>query len=124
MPRDHELPFVGGQTMEDTLDNFERRCKVYLKDEQEKLASNNGLVAVLCDAVRLSREYNHWAERRIEGERDDPAAQDSPQTLRLKSMRDEVGEMYFKIHAQTRLKQNVIRFLCLLEETVTKENRT
>lgn len=36
---------------------FEQRCLICLAREQEKLHPDNGLIAVLCDAVRCVREY-------------------------------------------------------------------
>lgn len=50
------LPQVAG-TMECSASMFEHRCRVYLQREQEKIAPDNGLVAILCDAVRMAREF-------------------------------------------------------------------
>lgn len=52
------LPLVGGRRIYCTNAMFERRCLIYLNWEQRKIAPDNGLVALLCDAVRLVREYN------------------------------------------------------------------
>ena len=51
------LPQVGGEVMSGSLVEFERRCRLYLEVEQSKLSPDNCLIALLCDAVRLSREY-------------------------------------------------------------------
>ena len=51
------LPAVGGRTYDGTLNWFEHRCRVYIEAEQKKVAPDNGLIAVLCDAVRVAREY-------------------------------------------------------------------
>lgn len=40
-----------------SLADFERACLVHLADEQGRPSPNNALIAVLCDAVRLAREY-------------------------------------------------------------------
>jgi hypothetical protein len=45
---------------------FEHRCRVYLRREQEKLAPDNGLIALLCDAVRCVREYSDMMHGRVE----------------------------------------------------------
>jgi hypothetical protein len=42
--------------MERTIADFERACLVHLADEQRRPNPDNALIAVLCDAVRLSRE--------------------------------------------------------------------
>jgi len=40
-----------------TLANFILRCEVQLADEQAKASPDNALVALLCDAVRMAREF-------------------------------------------------------------------
>lgn len=50
------LPAVAGP-FTGSLGYFERRCLVHMEDEQEKPNPDNALIAVLCDAVRLAREY-------------------------------------------------------------------
>ena len=52
-----DLPEVGGRRLPCTLAHFERRCRVLLKLEQEKVAPDAALISVLCDAVRLAREH-------------------------------------------------------------------
>jgi hypothetical protein len=47
---------VGGDFMNRSLADFERACLVHLQEEQERPNPNNALIAVLCDAVRLTRE--------------------------------------------------------------------
>lgn len=42
--------------MERTLADFERACLVHLENEQRRPNPDNALIAVLCDAVRLTRE--------------------------------------------------------------------
>jgi hypothetical protein len=44
--------------MEGSNADFEHRCMVYLAEEQDKLSPDNGLIALLCDGVRLAREYS------------------------------------------------------------------
>lgn len=51
------LPQVAGR-MECSNQEFERRCRLYLAQEQEKPLPDNGLISVLCDGVRLAREYS------------------------------------------------------------------
>ncbi len=50
------LPEVAGRVLPTTLADFERRCRVYLREEQAKPSPDNALVALLCDGVRLARE--------------------------------------------------------------------
>lgn len=57
MAQRKQLPQVGGSVLQCSLSEFEHRCRVYLMREQEKIAPDNGLIAVLCDGVRLAREY-------------------------------------------------------------------
>lgn len=51
------LPRVAGR-MECSGAEFERRCLVLIEQEQGKALPDNGLIAVLCDGVRLAREYS------------------------------------------------------------------
>ncbi len=53
----HELPSVAGRRLSTSIADLENRCLVHLAEEQEKLMPDNALIAVLCDAVRLGREY-------------------------------------------------------------------
>lgn len=48
---------VAGESMERTLADFERACLAHLEGAQEELNPDNALIALLCDAVRLKREY-------------------------------------------------------------------
>jgi indole-3-glycerol phosphate synthase len=57
MDADNELPEVGGRSIDCSNAMFERRCRLALKAEQEKISPDNALIAVLCDAVRIAREY-------------------------------------------------------------------
>ena len=59
------LPEVCGRIMPCSNADFERRCKVYLAREQEKPLPDNGLVALLCDAVRCVREYTDCATGKV-----------------------------------------------------------
>lgn len=52
----NHLPTVAGH-FNGTLQDFERRCRVHLIHEQEKINPDNALIALLCDAVRVKREY-------------------------------------------------------------------
>ena len=47
---------IGGTYMDRSLNEFTRACEVYIEAEQAKLAPDNALIALLCDAVRLTRE--------------------------------------------------------------------
>lgn len=47
---------VAGRTLTRTLAAFYLACDRLLADEQAKVAPDNTLIAVLCDAVRLGRE--------------------------------------------------------------------
>lgn len=56
------LPAVGGSYVEGTLNGLAYRAQVHLGMEQEKPLPDNALIAVLCDVVRLIREW----DRRVE----------------------------------------------------------
>ena len=47
---------IEGTFMERSLNDFARACLALIEEEQAQLAPNNALIAVLCDAVRLTRE--------------------------------------------------------------------
>ncbi len=48
---------VAGERMERSLADFTRACEVQILDEQRSPACDTALIGVLCDAVRLAREY-------------------------------------------------------------------
>lgn len=52
-----ELPNVGGRRLGRTINSYKRAILVLLAEEQMKLSPNNALIAVLCDSIRLAREY-------------------------------------------------------------------
>jgi len=58
---DDKLPEVEG-AMEGSIANLERACRVLIKEEQEKVSPNNTLIAVLCNSVRMGREYVCYME--------------------------------------------------------------
>jgi hypothetical protein len=53
-----DLPAVGGRRLDCSNAQFEWKCLCALKREQEKIAPDNAVIAVLCDAVRCVREYS------------------------------------------------------------------
>ena len=60
-PSDEGLPSVSGM-LEGSLADHERSLLVKLMDEQEKINPDNSLISVLCNAVRVSREYVRYME--------------------------------------------------------------
>jgi hypothetical protein len=40
-----------------SIADFIRACSVHLVEQQESIAPNNALIAVLCDSIRLAREH-------------------------------------------------------------------
>ena len=54
---------VAGVYMDRSLNDFTRGCLVYLEEEQAKLAPDTHLIALLCDAVRLTREMTQMEQR-------------------------------------------------------------
>jgi hypothetical protein len=62
---EQSLPAVGGRVCEWSMNEFEHRCLVHLMREQEKIAPDNGLIAVLCNAVRLARETTDHMTARL-----------------------------------------------------------
>lgn len=57
---------VEGVYMERSLADFARACGVLIEDEQTKLSPDTALIALLCDAVRLTREMTLQADRLCE----------------------------------------------------------
>ncbi len=56
MEIDTQLPSVEG-SLDCSIENLERRLLTCLAEEQEKIRPDNALIAALCDAVRMGREY-------------------------------------------------------------------
>ncbi len=52
-----DLPNVAGRLHTSTQE-FERRCRVYMQVEGERVNTDMALYAILCDAVRLVRELS------------------------------------------------------------------
>lgn len=52
-----DLPNVAGRMQCSNLE-FERRCRLYLQREFERVDGDSVLYAILCDGVRLAREYS------------------------------------------------------------------
>lgn len=65
--RERNLPEVGHQWLSCSLHEFEHRCRVWLDAEQRKIAPDTALIALICDAVGLSRENERLARRPIQG---------------------------------------------------------
>ena len=61
MKNEYELPQVSGK-MERSIADLERSCLVLIKEEQRKINPNNALIAALCDAVRMGREYCEYVK--------------------------------------------------------------
>jgi hypothetical protein len=57
----HELPEVAGG-LERTPESLERAWRLLLMMEQEKPSPDNALIAALCDAVRMKREWMQMLE--------------------------------------------------------------
>lgn len=53
---DPELPLVEGAYMDRSVVDFQRSCLVHIAEEQRKPAPDTALIALLCDAIRCSRE--------------------------------------------------------------------
>ena len=61
LPDPEQLPNVAGRTCPCSNAELERRLRFYLAIEQGKLCPDNGVISVLCDAVRCVREYSDYA---------------------------------------------------------------
>ena len=55
-------PKVAGNSMNGTIADWERRVKLAIQREQERPLPDNATISVLCDAIRLSREYLNLME--------------------------------------------------------------
>ena len=51
---------IGGVYMDRSLKDFVRACEARIEAEQAKPLPETALIALLCDAVRLSRELTRW----------------------------------------------------------------
>lgn len=47
---------IAGVYMDRSIADFQRACAVHIGEEQRKAAPDTALIALLCDAVRCSRE--------------------------------------------------------------------
>ncbi len=57
---------VLGVFMDRSLNDFVHACEVYIEAEQHKLAPDNALTALLCDAIRLTRELTLMGDKEEE----------------------------------------------------------
>lgn len=58
---------VAGVYMDRSIVDFQRSCEVHIAEEQRKPNPDNALIALLCDAVRCSRELSEWTVRAMDG---------------------------------------------------------
>jgi len=66
---------VAGRMMGKSLEEFEQACEVLIEAEQEKLQPDSAVIDLLCEAVRLSREFaDRRGSRMIADERERCAA--------------------------------------------------
>jgi len=57
------LSVVAGTYMDRSIADFQRACCVHILEEQRKPSPDTALIALLCDAVRCSRELSIAALR-------------------------------------------------------------
>ncbi len=57
------LPSCAGR-LEISLNAFEIRCQRLIQEEQAKAFSDNALIGLLCDAIRVKREYVEYVYER------------------------------------------------------------
>lgn len=57
---------VGGSVLDCSVGEFQHRCQRWIAEEQCKINPDNALIALICDAVRLSREYMSDRKKPIE----------------------------------------------------------
>lgn len=55
------MSVVAGDRMDRSIEDFVNACEVAIEEEQREIAPRNHIIALLCDAVRLSREYVEFA---------------------------------------------------------------
>jgi hypothetical protein len=60
------LPAVGGSYVEGTLAGLAHRAQIHLGIEQEKALPDNALIAVLCDTVRMVREWERHTDAHVQ----------------------------------------------------------
>ena len=59
------MPEIAGESMDCSISQFVRSCRVHIRAEMDKLNPNNALIATLCNAVRLTREAERMAKAPI-----------------------------------------------------------
>lgn len=65
-PDEDGLPAIGGRALTEwTVAEFERNCRILIRDEQEKPNCDTHLIAVLCNAVRVAREQTDLATSKL-----------------------------------------------------------
>jgi hypothetical protein len=60
---DEEMSLVAGTYMDRSIADFQRACETHIAEEQRKPNPDTALIALLCDAVRCSRELSLLATR-------------------------------------------------------------
>ena len=48
---------VAGRRLDRSVADFVRSCEVLIREQQERASPDNAVIATLCDAVRLAREF-------------------------------------------------------------------
>ena len=54
---------VAGTYMDRSIADFQRSCEVHIAEEQRKPNPDTVLIALLCDAIRCSRELSAYATK-------------------------------------------------------------
>ena len=65
---------VASVYMDRSIGDFVRACTAYLEEEQAKLAPDTHLIALVCDALRLTREMRLCEAEERQRAREDYAA--------------------------------------------------
>ncbi|MFB3926603.1 MAG: hypothetical protein ACE14T_11175 [Syntrophales bacterium] len=60
-----DIASVAGIYMDRSLADFRKACEVLIIDEEKNIHPNNALISVLCDAIRLTREFTHCTIPRL-----------------------------------------------------------
>lgn len=51
------MSIVAGDIMNRSIEDFVNACEVAIEEERREVSPRDHIIALLCDAVRLSREY-------------------------------------------------------------------
>lgn len=94
-----ELPQVAGRRIATSNERFERSALVCLMHEQDEMFPDNALISVLCESVRLVRQYTDHAGARetkelideLQRQLDEAIKENASLTLQITDLKSRLG---------------------------------